>query len=233
MNSFLIFILSLTSIFAIYWVLAGQWKHNAMLRQANRKIKAVLFDMDGVLIDSYDAWFETFNETRKEHRLDGISKEEFDRIVWGGSTKAEAQHYFNGIPEKKLKESYRKKMEEKAAMVKVDPYAHFVLSSLAKKGLKTGIVTNADRHVAGKLTEDLGIKAGTMVFSDDVKNPKPAPDGILKACKNLSINPEEAAFVGDTVNDMSAARAAGCFAIGLNTDGDLKIGSLKDLERMF
>jgi phosphoglycolate phosphatase-like HAD superfamily hydrolase len=52
-----------------------------------------------------------------------------------------------------------------------------------------------------------------VVTGDDALRPKPAPDGILAACKALRVPPNEAAYVGDAPNDMQAATAAGVLAV--------------------
>jgi len=75
-----------------------------------------------------------------------------------------------------------------------------------------------------------------MVTMDDVRRRKPAPDAVLRACRELGVKPREAVLVGDTRNDMVAGRRAGCTTIGLKTKGEYTIrtlGSLPPLIKRF
>lgn len=234
MNNLLILIMSLTSILVIYWVAIGQWKHNATLRQSNRKIKAILFDLDGVLIDSHDAWFKVFNHTRKKFKLPEIKIQEFDKHIWGGSIDREAKIYFKNIEVKEIAEIYYNQLSKFKKDIKINPYAHYVLKNIKDKKLKVGIVTNSYKKPTLTLLDFHGMKNffDVVIGGDEIEYAKPAPDGILKACKKLKISPEEALFIGDTKNDINAGKNAGCFTIGYKIDGDLKIGNIKDITKL-
>ena len=58
-----------------------------------------------------------------------------------------------------------------------------------------------------------------IVTADDSEKLKPSPDTVIKACEKLNVLPEETILVGDTKNDYRAGKSAGCFVVGLNTDG--------------
>ena len=74
-----------TAFLALYWVFYGQRRHNEMFTPKRKtELKAVLFDLDGVIIDSFEAWFHVFNQVREDLKLKEISKEEFRNKVWGG-----------------------------------------------------------------------------------------------------------------------------------------------------
>jgi len=66
---------------------------------------------------------------------------------------------------------------------------------------------------------DLAPYFSVLVADSDVARPKPAPDGLLLACQTLGLEPERTLYVGDSVNDMLAARAAGCVAVAALWDG--------------
>ena len=235
MNNFLVLVLSLTAILAIYWVLMGQWKHNAMLRQHSRKIKAVLFDLDGVLIDSHDAWLKVFNYTRKRLKLPEITAEEFDKNVWGGSIEKDARGYFKNIEAEEIAKIYYGKLSKFKKDVKINPYVHYTLKNIKDKKLRVGVVTNNYKKPTLRVLEFYGIKNffDVIVGGDEVEKGKPAPDAIFKACENLKIKPEEALYIGDTKNDINAGRNAGCFTIGYKIHGDLMIGDIKDILKLF
>lgn len=227
--------MSLTSILVIYWVLMGQWKHNVSIRQSNRKIKAVLFDLDGVLVDSHDAWFKVFNYARKKFKFPEISLKEFDKSVWGGSIDRDVRAYFKNINPEEVAKVYFSKLSKFKKDIKINPYAHYTLKTIKDKKLKTGIVTNTYKKVALEITDFHGITNffDVIVGGDEVEKGKPAPDSILKACKKLKIAPEEALFIGDTKNDINAGKNAGCFTIGYKIHGDLMIDNIKDIVKLF
>lgn len=88
------------------------------------------------------------------------------------------------------------------------------LARLRSLGLKMGVVTGKSRssYEVTSVTADLG-QFDVLVLDDDVDQPKPAPDGILMALQALDVAPDVALYVGDSVNDMRAANAAGVHAV--------------------
>src|SRR3989344_9040458 len=83
---FLIGIIIVVSAFlALYWVFYGQRRYNEMLMPKKKhKLKAILFDMDGVIIDSFEASYKIFTELREKRKLGIMSREEYRKSVWGG-----------------------------------------------------------------------------------------------------------------------------------------------------
>ena len=93
---FLGFVIVLTTFLALYWVFYGQRKHNEMLNPKRKtELKAILFDFDGVLLDSYERQFVIFNELRKKFSLKAISKEEYKKRLWGNSLETNSKTYFS------------------------------------------------------------------------------------------------------------------------------------------
>lgn len=236
MNDFLLIILSATAVLSIYWIIAGQWKHNKMMRQHTsnskpNKVEAIIFDLDGVIIDSLDAWFNVFNKTRQHYNFPKISKKEFIDKVWGGSIERDVKTYFKGKTIEDISKHYFSKMGKFEANTKLNPNVKETLKKLKEKKIKLAVVTNTFTKAASEILEYHKIKDlfDVVLGGDDVENGKPAPDSLLKACKKLNIKPEEAVLVGDTMNDAGAAKNAGMFFIGYHTNGNLKISNLKDL----
>lgn len=91
------------------------------------------------------------------------------------------------------------------------------LAALHDKGLPLALVTNKPTPFVAPLLEALDIaKCFTFVVGgDDVANKKPHPEPLLLVCKKLNIQPHELLFVGDSRNDIQAAKAAGCASVGL------------------
>ena len=91
-------ILFVTAFLALYWAFYGQRKYNEMLNPKRKtELKAILFDFDGVIIDSFEAWFHTFNELRRKYKLKEFDKGEFRKNAWGTSYQGDAEKFFKNI----------------------------------------------------------------------------------------------------------------------------------------
>ena len=108
-----------------------------------------------------------------------------------------------------------------------------VAHTLARRyalGLVTGRPRDEALFTLGRADAPLGVQRvgvaqdpqgfAVVVGLEDMAAQKPAPDGLLAACRALGVEPREVAYVGDSVDDMRAARAAGCFAIGVLGPGE-------------
>jgi len=193
------------------------------------KPEALLFDLDGVLVDSIDAWWYSLNEAFEKYNEKPISLEEFKKIYWG-------HDLFYNIEKNNLSfeignecnKLYYKHLDK----VKMFPEVDSVLNSL--KNYKKCLVTNTPRDSTSKILEKLKIdKYFTKVFtSNDVKIAKPNPEIIFLACDFLQIKPEEAVLIGDTESDILAGRNANCKIIGVRINGDYRIESLDELKNI-
>jgi len=86
------------------------------------------------------------------------------------------------------------------------------LRELADRGLKLGVVTNALQHLAEAVLARFGIAPHLhlVVGGDRAARPKPHPEPLWQTCNELGVAPHETLMVGDSVNDVTAALAAGC-----------------------
>lgn len=193
-------------------------------------VKAILFDLDGVLVDSIEAWFKLFNESLKHFRKKEFTWKKFLDKVWGGPIERDAKEFF-GRPVEDIRKFYFDNFNEFKRNVKLFPNAIEVLKELRKRNLKIGLVTNTPRKQANKLLEHLKLAEyfDAIVGGDEVKNGKPAPDMIFEASKRMGINPIEAVLIGDTTKDIQSCKNAGCLSIGFRIDGDKRINNLKEL----
>ena len=225
-------IIVVTAILALYWVFYGQRKHNEMMNPKRKtKLKAILFDIDGVIVDSFERQVFVFNSLRKKYGLKVLKKEKVKKGWWGNSLEVNAKIYFKNQNFKKLKKEYNDGVKKHINKGKLMENCKEVLTKVRTKKFKTGLVTNT---TSGRTKTELNHHKirdlfDTIITADDVEKPKPYPDPILKACENLKVNPDEIIFVGDTKNDYKAGKSAGAFVVGLNTQGDLIISELRDL----
>jgi HAD superfamily hydrolase (TIGR01549 family) len=221
-----------TAFLALYWVFYGQRKYNDMFMPKRKtELKAVLFDLDGVILDSFERQYAVFNDLRKKLGLKKIDREEFRKKLWGNSLEVNAKNYFKEQDFKKLHIDYNSLVKEHVGKSKLPARTKEVLETIKKKKIKIGLVTNTTKQ---RTINDLRFHKikhyfDAIMTADDVEKPKPYPDPIIKICEKLEIMPDETIFVGDTKNDYKAGKAAGCLVVGLNTTGDLVIDKLSDL----
>lgn len=186
--------------------------------------------MDGVLVNSIEAWFKLFNKALKYFGKQEMTWQQFLDKVWGGPIERDAEEFFS-ISVDELKEFYFDNFNDFKKDFKIFPDAKEVLTKLKDRNLKLGLVTNTPKEQTNSLVDKLGLREyfDTIVGGDETEKGKPAPDMILEACKRLNVKPEETVMIGDTPSDMLSCKNAGCSSIGLKVDGDKKINDLKEL----
>jgi len=183
-------------------------------------IKAVLFDMDGVLIDSYGMWFRRFNHARKHFGFENVSKEEYADRIWAVSFKINKPIYFPGVTHKQLTDFYMRSSGETLKNLKLMKNAKKTVKDLKDKGIRLAIVSNTQERIAEDILENMGIGEyfEIIIGGDSVKKGKPEPDGILAAIKRLGVKKDEAVMIGDTIFDKKAAENADVRFIGFRYD---------------
>ncbi len=195
-------------------------------------IKAVLFDMDGVIVDSLDTWCYVFNDTREHFGLKPLSRKEFIKD-FGAPIEQDVKKYFKGKTIKEVKNVYNSYFKKRKKYVKLFPESIKTLTKLKQYNIKIGLITNSTRFITSALLNHFKLKKyfQAIVTLEDVKRRKPAPDMILKACKLLMTKPKNTILIGDTVNDMIAGRRAGCITVGYKVNGDYRVANLREIER--
>jgi pyrophosphatase PpaX len=184
-------------------------------------IKAILFDLDGVLIDSLKTHYLATNSAIKKMGK-SITLKQFTEKYWGTYVEINIRRILGLIPEEKVKELvevYRKNVNVFMKYTKIYPKVKEVLNILKERNLKLGVVTSSLIDSTERLLKSIGIKEyfDVVVCGDMVENPKPAPDGILKACEMLKVNPKETIYVGDNYHDIEAGRRAGSKIVAITT----------------
>ena len=190
------------------------------------KPEAILFDMDGVLVDSLDSWWASLNESLTKYGQAEITREEFINKYWGHDLQYNLE---------KMGLSYEIltfcniAYSNHVSGVKIYPDAIPTLEKL--KHYKKAIITNTPEDCTKQIVNNLGIDKyfKAIVTVDDVARGKPSPEIVLKACNLLKVNPEDVVLVGDTDSDVKAGKVAGCTVVGVKIDADYTINTLSEL----
>ncbi len=197
----------------------------------NHKVKAVLFDLDGVLIDSIDAWHHTYNGIIAHFNKHPVSKKGFRKIF--GNTIEKNVKMIVDISAKEANRLAITYFKENIGRIRIFPQTKNVLEKLSNMGIKIALITNTPKKILMPVLKRYKIKKyfDAVVTIDGVKKGKPAPDMALKACKMLKVSPKNAILVGDTKNDMLAGKRAGCMTVGYKVNGDYRINKLSSMTR--
>ena len=203
-------------------------------------VRGVLFDLDGTLLDSFPAHFEAYRVMFRRFEIE-ISEESF---LAAYSPNWYLTYSAFGLPEAVWKEanSYWVEAAEKLPPVPF-PGAGRALEALRASGRRLGIVTSGSRGRVLRDLESSGLRHffEVLVTGDDVREPKPAPEGLLLGLRQLGMTAAEAVYVGDADADYQMARAAGVQFLGIpsafasikDDHPCHKIRSIEDLPKLF
>ncbi|MBW5448994.1 pyrophosphatase PpaX [Cohnella sp. CFH 77786] len=180
-------------------------------------LKAVLFDLDGTIVDTNELIIQSFLHALKGKVPEGFGR---DHIIpsMGQPLKDQLQQ-FSGLEDvAELTQAYREynylKHDE---MVSLFPGVAEVVKRLKEHGIKLGVVTTKMRPTTERALRMFGLfeHMDTIVTLDDVEHAKPHPEPVLKAMEAIGAEPEATAMVGDSTVDMQSALRAGAMPIGV------------------
>ena len=191
---------------------------------------AVLFDLDGTLIDTAPEFVAIGLQLREAAGLPAIAPEAIRSSVSDGAMGMVAAALDMTTTDATF-EDWRQRFlndYEKGLGQHSAPYQGLpkLVSALASAGIKWGVVTNKLGRFAHPLMAKMAFypPADVVITPDDVRHPKPHPESLILACKRLNCPPERAVFVGDHRRDIEAGNAAGCATIatayGYLADGE-------------
>lgn len=195
---------------------------------------AVIFDNDGLLLDTEEAW--TRAEEELFARRDRSWTAEHKRELLGSSgavaaAKLERMLRLPGQGTSLMDELHELVMGEVMQGVAPRPGALELLAKLTAAGVPLGLASNSSTAFVERVLGGAGLLGGgspfgVVVTTDDVEHPKPAPDLYLAAAAALGADPERCAGLEDSPPGALAALAAGLFVIGVPyfPDGELPAG---------
>jgi beta-phosphoglucomutase len=197
-------------------------------------IKAVVFDMDGVLIDAREWHFEALNRalallgyeiTRYEHlsHYDGLpTKKKLQMLSLEHGLPEELHAFMNS-----LKQQYT--LEFVATRCKPVFQHQYALARLKAAGYKLGVASNSVRRTVEEMMQrsDLLQFLDVIVSNEDVARGKPDPEMYIKAMASLGVTPEETVVVEDNENGIKAATAAGTHVLVVGGPEDVALEAIQ------
>ena len=194
------------------------------------QLRAVLFDLDGVLVDSYEVWKALLVEAVAEFGGEPFDDAAFAE-VWGQATDADVKRFLPRVPRADLDRFYGAHLSVHLGRTRATPGARAALLEVRARGLGHAVVTNASRETARLIlaASALDVLVDVVYAADDVAQAKPAPDMVVAALARLGVAAAEAILVGDSRYDLEAGHAAGVRVVGLGLAADWSIASLVEL----
>jgi HAD superfamily hydrolase (TIGR01509 family) len=193
--------------------------------------RAILFDLDGVLIESYAVWFHLLNHTARALGYPAITPELY-RESWGQSTLADRDRFFPEHSVEEVESFYQQHYFEHLEHLAVPEEVPDLFRRLREERIATAVVTNTQKSLATSIVERAGATPDVVVGGGDAPRGKPSPDSLLLAASLLNVASQEAWMVGDTAFDRDAARDAGMWFVGVRMNGDERVeavGAILDL----
>ncbi|HTU65497.1 MAG TPA: HAD-IA family hydrolase [Steroidobacteraceae bacterium] len=181
-------------------------------------IKAVLFDLDGTLLDTAQDFHESLNDLRAEENLAPLSFETVRAQVSHGGHALVKLGF--GVLDADAHEAMRMRLlniyrQRIARHTQLFEGGDEMLDALEHRGLAWGIVTNKPGWLTDPLLVEvrLNTRARAVVSGDTLPERKPSPMPLLHAAKTIGVLPGECVFVGDAERDCQAAQAAGMYSV--------------------
>ena len=200
-----------------------------------KKIKAVVFDMDGVLIDAKDWHYEALNKalglfgyeiSRHDHltTFDGLPTKKKLEMLSMERNLPKALHGFIN----EMKQAYTMQIvHAKCQPLFIHEYA---LSKLKAEGYKLAVASNSVADSVKLMMEKSHLVhwLDCMLSNQDVKRAKPAPDIYIEAAKRLGVDPQECLVIEDNTNGIASATAAGANLLIVRDVADVNYKNIRN-----
>jgi HAD superfamily hydrolase (TIGR01509 family) len=182
-------------------------------------LQAVMFDMDGVLVDSEPLWFEA--EAAVMARLGGTWTPADQHALVGGSMAATTHYLLDKGTRQAEPAAVARWLTDTmvellaAGPLPVLPGAAELIAEVAAAGLPHALVTSSEPEIVTAVLSRLGARFPVTVCGGDVSNAKPDPEGYLLAAAKLGVDPRHCIAVEDSPNGVTAAEAAGYLTVAV------------------
>ena len=167
-------------------------------------IRLILFDLDGVLINSKKNMQLSWLAVLKKHQLK-ISFNDYFGNIGIPFEKILLKLGISKVLHKKVKLTYYRNSSKHLNKVKLYPNIKYVINYLKKKNVKIGIVTSKEKKITLKLIKKFNLNIKIISCPAAKLRGKPYPDQLLNILKNNNIKPKEAVYIGDMKVDYQAA----------------------------
>jgi HAD superfamily hydrolase (TIGR01509 family) len=186
---------------------------------ASSEIAAVIFDLDGVLLDSESAWVEVKKEFTEESGGHWKESARWDMLGMSSTEWSRYMHDELGVPvpperiSSEVADRLARRYRERLPLL---PGAVEAVRSLARHW-PLGLASSSNRNVIDLVLGQAGLADdfAVTVSSEEVERGKPAPDVYLEAATRLSVDPTASAAIEDSANGIRSARAAGMAVIAI------------------
>jgi len=191
-------------------------------------IKAIIFDMDGVISDTERIYGEVSEAYLKEHGIIMSARE--TSLRYAGLTfplmfaDLFAKHNISYSPEDATREVMQRSLKAFETDVQPMPGALELIHVLHTANLKLGVASGAHLYLIDLILSRLNVKDWfhALTSSEEVARGKPHPDIFLLTAQRLGVQPEECVVIEDGMHGMIGAKKAGMKVVALNTHGDLE-----------
>ncbi|MEE4146853.1 MAG: HAD-IA family hydrolase [Halieaceae bacterium] len=182
-------------------------------------LKAVIFDLDGTLVDTADEFVVVVQALRAEHGRAPMDPQRIRASVSNGaralvSLALDMAEDAEGFESRRLRllELYS---EVLGSVARLYPGIAGLLAELQRRNVSWGIATNKPRAYTAPLLARLNLQPqpGSVVCPDDVTERKPHPESLLRNCSELGCRPDQAIYIGDHLRDIEAGKRAGMYTI--------------------
>ncbi|QED49971.1 HAD family hydrolase [Cytobacillus dafuensis] len=180
-------------------------------------MKAIIFDFDGTLANTLPICYFAFQNVFKDFDKKDLSADQIRAMFGPSETGIIRENLSNPNKEQAIELYYKRYSQYHDQLVAKNNEVDDLLRYLKEQGIKLGIVTGK-----AKRSLDISLKAlqmesffDAMITGDDVINPKPHPEGVIKALSLLGVERDEAIFIGDSDADILAGVQANVYTVGV------------------
>lgn len=191
----------------------------------SERLQAVLFDLDGTLVDSAPGIHQALNDALIDHTGQGCTLAETRQWVGNGPEKLVTRALaaqLSSLPVGPILTRFSQRYAETVYNCALYPGVRDGLHALRDAGLKLACITNKPSPFTEPYLHHLGIADlfMTVICADQVARPKPDPESLSLACTRLGIAVSKVVMVGDSANDLLPANALDmrCVAVGYGYD---------------